>query len=618
MKNYINLSVSVFILLSMICSSVYAQQCFDFEQPDSGTNWQGNTGFGIGNLQVKTSPGTNTTNHLYFEDRSGASIAVNNVDFDGNWETKGKEGCLCFDYRVNWNSTNSTDKKGPNFIIYRIDSGISQINSVADWQNFASNGNYAGVYAYFIPNPANPTIPKDQWLKYCLPIKSVNGQIPSNAYGSWGIRQSIPGSGTTPNSVVTLSGSAANTAWSSLITNVEGVILGADYHGTPNEEISFDNFCWSCTDNPPPPPPPNDPQLCCEIPDLQVSIRKPRFGSDQLSLAISGITTPIQEIEVAVVDYHYTYGNPECKPANLGIFGTLSSSQNNLNGLNLSGNGNQVISWTAGSPAVFNGQIPIKISKPNILKLSCCKGTFNVCLKVKVVDVNCNVCEKLVCIELPLEEQKIISNDLPSELPGSATNSGPVLNDDEVYNPVTGKIWLNKNLGASQVATSPTDTAAYGDLYQWGRLTDGHEKRTSTTTSTLSNTDVPGHNKFILHPNYPKGWETSLTNNLWQGLNGTNNPCPSGYRIPTILEWEQERLSWGTNDASGAFTSLKLPLAGFRSEINGQIFSAGVQGSYWSQDPNGGGSQYLYFNTGSAGNNFYGRATGASVRCIKN
>lgn len=157
------------------------------------------------------------------------------------------------------------------------------------------------------------------------------------------------------------------------------------------------------------------PQLCCEIPDLQVSIRKPRFGSDQLSLVLGGITTPIQEIEVSVVDYQYTYGDEACKPANLGIFGNLSSSQNILNGLNLSGNGDQVIRWTAGSPAVFNGQIPIKISKPNILKLSCCKGTFNVCLKVKVVDVNCNVCEKLVCIELPLEEQKIISNDLPAD-----------------------------------------------------------------------------------------------------------------------------------------------------------------------------------------------------------
>ena len=43
----------------------------------------------------------------------------------------------------------------------------------------------------------------------------------------------------------------------------------------------------------------------------------------------------------------------------------------------------------------------------------------------------------------------------------------------------TGKVWMDRNLGAAQVATSATDEAAYGDLYQWGRPEDGHEKRTA-------------------------------------------------------------------------------------------------------------------------------------------
>ena len=33
-----------------------------------------------------------------------------------------------------------------------------------------------------------------------------------------------------------------------------------------------------------------------------------------------------------------------------------------------------------------------------------------------------------------------------------------------VTNPTTGEIWMDRNLGASQVATSSTDAAAYGDL----------------------------------------------------------------------------------------------------------------------------------------------------------
>jgi hypothetical protein len=41
---------------------------------------------------------------------------------------------------------------------------------------------------------------------------------------------------------------------------------------------------------------------------------------------------------------------------------------------------------------------------------------------------------------------------------------------------------MDRNLGASQVATSSTDPASYGDLYQWGRPADGHQIRTSAIT----------------------------------------------------------------------------------------------------------------------------------------
>lgn len=33
----------------------------------------------------------------------------------------------------------------------------------------------------------------------------------------------------------------------------------------------------------------------------------------------------------------------------------------------------------------------------------------------------------------------------------------------------TGRVWMDRNLGASSVATSSNDAEAYGDLYQWGR-----------------------------------------------------------------------------------------------------------------------------------------------------
>ena len=72
---------------------------------------------------------------------------------------------------------------------------------------------------------------------------------------------------------------------------------------------------------------------------------------------------------------------------------------------------------------------------------------------------------------------------------GVPTWTGGTPPPPNVTNPTTGDILIDRNLGASQVATSSTDADAYGDLYQWGRGTDGHQIRTSGTTSTLSSTD---------------------------------------------------------------------------------------------------------------------------------
>jgi len=193
------------------------------------------------------------------------------------------------------------------------------------------------------------------------------------------------------------------------------------------------------------------------------------------------------------------------------------------------------------------------------------------------------------------------------------------LNTGEVYNPTTGKIWMDRNLGASQVATSSTDVASYGDLYQWGRAADGHQIRTSGTISTLSNSDTPGHGNFIINGSSPYDWRSPQNNSLWQGVSGTNNPCPSGYRLPTVAELDAERLSWSSNNSAGAYASpLKLPVAGIRIPSDGSLDYVGSFGYYWSSTVDGIGSRGLDFNSidASMSTNFY-RADGLSVRCIK-
>lgn len=192
----------------------------------------------------------------------------------------------------------------------------------------------------------------------------------------------------------------------------------------------------------------------------------------------------------------------------------------------------------------------------------------------------------------------------------------------EVTNPTTGRIWMDRNLGASRVATSRSDEVAYGDLFQWGRAADGHQNRNSPTTTTRSSTDNPDHGNFIL-PIYGDplaDWRASQNNNLWQGENGINNPCPNGYRLPIDAEWEEERISWSSDDLAGAFASpLKLPATGRRGAINGMLIDIGSRGFYWSSSivENSPYANGLMLKSSENNGIFIGRGVGLSVRCIK-
>lgn len=188
----------------------------------------------------------------------------------------------------------------------------------------------------------------------------------------------------------------------------------------------------------------------------------------------------------------------------------------------------------------------------------------------------------------------------------------------DITNPSTGRTWMDRNLGASRAANSSTDADAYGDLYQWGRVADGHQIRMSTTHNVRSITDQPGHSQFIIAVHAPFDWRSPRNDNLWQGVNGINNPCPAGYRLPTEAEWQAEMDSWSSKSAAGAFASLKLPLSGYRYTSNGALLSVNTEGWYWSSSVDGVSVITLQILTGSA--NVGGpmhRSQGKSVRCIR-
>lgn len=194
----------------------------------------------------------------------------------------------------------------------------------------------------------------------------------------------------------------------------------------------------------------------------------------------------------------------------------------------------------------------------------------------------------------------------------------------EVTSPGTGRVWMDRNLGAERVAISSTDDLAFGDLYQWGRGPDGHQCRNSGTRTTISALDQPGHDDFILvaTSSGTDDWRNPQKNALWQGVSGINNPCPSGFRIPTQEEFRAERLTWTSNTSVGAINSvLKLPLSGYRERTDG-VVSLIAQGSpygmLWTSSISGENAVFFAYFSGNAFENPFVRSRGYAIRCIKN
>jgi uncharacterized protein (TIGR02145 family) len=230
-----------------------------------------------------------------------------------------------------------------------------------------------------------------------------------------------------------------------------------------------------------------------------------------------------------------------------------------------------------------------------------------------------------------------------------------IIFDGLEYRPVesSGRCWLDRNLGATAVTASlrsdytsdanyvAAESASFGDYYQWGRAADGHEDINSSLYTAVAN-DPEGvgnanaignawDGEFIAR-NPPvlftfMAWlDKTLPNrdNLWQGVNGVNNPCPSGYRIPSRGELEDEIDTWSSTDDVGAFNSpLKFSVSGERGYVNGNFFRQGETGRYWSSTVTTTAGRRVRAMTFSVGGGFSAqtisldRASGFPVRCIK-
>lgn len=224
---------------------------------------------------------------------------------------------------------------------------------------------------------------------------------------------------------------------------------------------------------------------------------------------------------------------------------------------------------------------------------------------------------------------------------------------------INGTIWAPVNCGYHET------NYVYGKLYQWGRkdgqgwgsrndntFTDESGKVTTiiNTPATAGNPFTsPDANTFYMSSSAPYDWYAKqlpdqnhqLWNSAWSETNGDNNPvktgndpCPTGWRVPTytelvalqggnthplLVEIDSKKGAWfnGTNASDG--TGIFLPAAGFRTNEGFPIYRTSQEsGSYFSSTRNSEKSAWalLFSNDFS---DLYGEyhAHGLSVRCVK-
>lgn len=197
------------------------------------------------------------------------------------------------------------------------------------------------------------------------------------------------------------------------------------------------------------------------------------------------------------------------------------------------------------------------------------------------------------------------------------------------------QIWLQQNLGSTQVATSVSDTASYGDYFQWGRWVDGHQVVNSTLTATPPSPNNPsginnGSTAFYsaAYNSSYNWWSTGTTTDTWSAALPSSatstdgcDPCKAigtGWRLPTITEIGTMITSENLSNvgATGAFASnLKIPGSGIK-DYSG-MFSQGTRSYFWSSTPiYTGSAQSFYSGLAVTVEGYVGRDSGIPIRCI--
>ncbi len=169
-----------------------------------------------------------------------------------------------------------------------------------------------------------------------------------------------------------------------------------------------------------------------------------------------------------------------------------------------------------------------------------------------------------------------------------------------------------------------------GGYWQWGSKGPDSAQWLNTNTPNFAHGPT-GSDLATANSNAIAGWNTTIApNGSWSDTTKTaNDPCPSGFRIPTKVQWDGV-LANNTQSIEGTWNSnatnyscarffgpkLMLPAAGYRITSNGTLQDRGNIGDYWSTTEIDDRAWTLFFNSSSAGMNLhFSRLFGFPLRC---